>query len=68
MLKTFLEKITFEIMPQIQKTGQYISDKNNQNKINELNLKIDQLQDRNNNLTEENIFLDKKYRFKPSTS
>ena len=41
MLKTFLEKITFEIMPQIQKTGQYISDKNNQNKINELNLKID---------------------------
>ena len=24
MLKTFLEKITFEIMPQIQKTGQYI--------------------------------------------
>ena len=68
MLKTFLEKITFEIMPQIQKTRQYISDKNNQNKINELNLKIDQLQDRNNNLTEENIFLDKKYRFKPSTS
>ena len=39
--KTFLEKITFEIMPQIRKTGQYISDKNNQNKINELNLKID---------------------------
>ena len=66
--KIFLEKLTFEIMPKIRETGQYIVNSNEQEKINKLNDKIKNLKMKNNNLTEENIYLDKKYRFKPSNS
>ena len=40
LAKQFMREYLKNIMPQIRKTGKYISDKNNQNKINELNKKL----------------------------
>jgi hypothetical protein len=63
-----MNKYFSDIMPKIRETGQYIVNNNEQEKINKLNDKIKNLKMKNDNLTEENIFLDKKYRFKPSES
>jgi prophage antirepressor-like protein len=60
LAKTFLTKYLTEIMPQIRKTGKYISNKNDMNKIKKLNNKID------NYKTELNYYNDK-YQFVPST-
>ena len=46
--KIFLEKLTFEIMPKIRETGQYIINSNEQEKINKLNDKIKNLKMKNN--------------------
>ena len=60
LAKVFLNKYFTEIMPQIRKTGKYISNKNDMNKIQKLNEKID------NYKTELNYY-DDKYKFAPST-
>ena len=59
LAKIFLTKYLTEIMPQIRKTGKYISNKNDMNKIKKLNDKID------NYKTELNYYNDK-YEFIPS--
>jgi hypothetical protein len=56
--KLFLEKFTLEIMPEIRKTGKYISNKNDMNEIKKLNNKI------NNYKTELNYY--DNYKFEPS--
>lgn len=58
--KTFLNKYFTDIMPQIRKTGKYISNKNDMNQIKKLNDKI------SNYKTELNYYNDK-YKFEPST-
>jgi hypothetical protein len=50
-------------MPKITSTGSYISSKEDMEKINELNGKINKLKEKVNNLSDENIFLESKYRF-----
>ena len=59
LAKLFLNKYFTEIMPQIRKTGKYISNEDDMNKINKLNDKID------NYKTELNYYNDK-YKFEPS--
>jgi len=59
LAKTFLTKYLTEIMPQIRKTGKYISNKNDMSKIKKLNDKID------NYKTELNYY-NNKYQFVPS--
>lgn len=60
LARVFLNKYFMEIMPQIRKTGKYISNKNDMDKIKKLNNKID------NYKTELNYYNDK-YKFTPST-
>ena len=60
LAKTFLIKYLTEIMPQIRKTGKYISNKKDMNKIKKLNNKME------NYKTELNYYNDK-YQFVPST-
>ena len=55
----FMNKYITEIMPSISKTGKYISNKNEQNKINKMNEKIQNLKDENN-------YLNNNYDFKIS--
>ncbi len=59
--KEFLNKYLIDIMPQIRKTGKYISNNNDTNKIKKLNNKI-------NNYKLELNYYDDKYKFKPSTN
>lgn len=59
MAKQFLNKYLTEIMPQIRKTGQFISNKSDMDKIKKLNNKIE------NYKTELNYY-DTKYKFEPS--
>ena len=57
--KLFLNKYLTEIMPQIRKTGKYVSNETDSKKIKELNNKLD------NYKTELNYY-DNKYKFEPS--
>jgi prophage antirepressor-like protein len=66
--KIFMNKYFMDIMPQIRKSGIYVSSKEDLNKINELNSKIANLKDKVNNLKDENNFLDNKHRFQPSSN
>jgi len=59
LAKEFLKKYLINIMPTIRKTGKYISNNNDMNKIKKLNNKID------NYKTELNYY-DTKYKFDPS--
>ncbi len=59
--KDFLNKYLNDIMPQIRKTGKYISNNNDMNKIKKLNNKID-------NYKSELNYYDDKYKFEPSTN
>ena len=63
LAKQFMKKYIDEIMPQITKTGKYISAKEDQKKIVDLNKKIVILRNKVMNLTNENSFLDSKHRF-----
>ena len=66
--KIFMNKYFTDIMPQIRKSGIYVSSKKDLNKINELNSKLNNLKDKVNNLKDENNFLDNKHRFHPSSN
>ena len=57
--KIFIDKYFTEIMPQIRKTGKYISNKNDMNEIKKLNNKID-------NYKTELTYYNDKYKFEPS--
>lgn len=61
LAKTFLTKYLTEIMPQIRKTGKYIANKNDMNKIIKLNDKID-------NYKKELNYYNDKYKFTPSNN
>lgn len=61
LAQEFLKKYLIDIMPKIRKTGKYISNKNDINKIKKLNSKI------NNYKTELNYY-DNKYKFEPSSN
>jgi prophage antirepressor-like protein len=57
--KLFIEKYTQEIMPIIRKTGKYIMNNKDKQKLNELNTTID-------NYKQEMTYYNDKYKFKPS--
>jgi hypothetical protein len=61
LAQEFLKKYLIDIMPTIRKTGKYITNKNDMNKIKKLNSKI------NNYKTELNYY-DTKYKFEPSSN
>ena len=60
LAKIFMNKYFVDIMPQIRKTGNYISNKNDLKKIKVLNNKLD-------NYKKELNYYDDKYNFEPST-
>jgi prophage antirepressor-like protein len=57
--KIFMKKYFMDIMPQIRKTGKYIANNNEQDKINKMNEKIE-------NYKQELTYYNDKYKFIPS--
>ena len=51
-----MKKYFTEIMPQIKKTGMYLLESKEREKLLKLNAKIDKLKEKNTNLSDENNF------------
>jgi len=63
-----MQKYFTEIMPEIRKSGKYVVESKDKDKLDKLNNKINKLKENLNNLTNENNFLETKHKFQPSSN